>query len=193
LVTPATYLNAHADKLEPHLEKLADLFQRMEAAYDRVAAEYGFRCEGCADNCCLTLFHHHTLLEYLYLYRGYAQLAAEERDRLRQAALQVNTALAHAREKGETVRIMCPLNRDGRCMLYNYRPMICRLHGIPHEMRGPGCGDFDRRSGDHPYIAFDRTPLYMEMARAEKALREALNFKEKTRLTVAQMIAEFPA
>jgi len=202
LVTPATYLNTPAKKLGSHLEKLADLFDRMEAAYDRVAADYGFQCKGCEDNCCLTLFFHHTLLEYLYLYRGYVQLPAEERDRLHQAALQVNRELARSQENGETVRIMCPLNRDGSCTLYHYRPMICRLHGIPNEMRrpageaptrGPGCGDFDRQCGDHPYIPFDRTPLYMEMAQLEKALREELSFNEKTRLTVAQMIAGFPA
>jgi len=196
----ATCLNVPIQTLEPHLENLADLFRRMEEAYDKVAAEYGFQCNGCEENCCLTLFFHHTLLEYLYLYQGYIQLPAQERGRLRQAAIQVNGEMERARAHGETARGMCPLNRDGRCTLYRYRPMICRLHGIPNEMRrpggppsrGPGCSDFDRQCADHPYVPFDRTPLYMEMARLEKTLREALNYKEKTRLTVAQMIAGFP-
>jgi len=201
LVTPADYLNTPAQTLEPHLEKLADLFRRMEQAYDAAAAEYGFQCEGCEDNCCLTLFFHHTLLEYLYLYQGYAQLPAEERRRLQQAAGQVNRSLAKAEKAGESIRVMCPLNEDDRCTLYPYRPMICRLHGIPHEIRRPGgqatrgvgCGDFDRQCGDRLYIPFDRTPLYLEMAAMEKKLREELNYKEKARLTVAQIIAGFPA
>jgi len=196
----AAHLIAPPKTLEPHLENLADLFRRMEQAYDKVAAEYGFQCQGCEDNCCLTLFFHHTLLEYIYLYQGYVQLPACERGRLRKAAIKVNQEQERAQAHGETARSMCPLNRDGRCTLYRYRPMICRLHGIPNEIRrpggsptrGPGCGDFDRQCADHPYIPFDRTPLYMEMAQLEKTLREALNYKEKTRLSVAQMIAGFP-
>jgi Fe-S-cluster containining protein len=200
LVDPAPFLNVPDTILNSHLEKLADLFSRMEKAYETVAAAYGFECAGCEDNCCLTLFYHHTLLEYLYLYRGYAQLPAAERARLQHAAAQVNQALEQADKKRKAVRSMCPLNREGRCTLYRYRPMICRLHGIPNEMRrsghaparGAGCGDFDRQCGDRPYIPFDRTPLYAEMARAEQTLREAVGFREKIRLTVAQMIAGFP-
>lgn len=201
MIDIATFLKTPAKTLEPHLEKLADLFCRMEQAYDKVAAEYGFQCKGCEDNCCLTLFSHHTLFEYIYLYQGFTQLTAKERDRLQQAARQVNRELAEAEKIGESVRVMCPLNQEGRCTLYPYRPMICRLHGIPNEMRrpggpaarGPGCGDFDRQCGDHPYIPFDRTPLYLEMAQLEKTLRAELGYKRKTRMTVAQMIAGFPA
>ena len=200
MTDPSSYLNIPPEKLEPHLESLADLFGRMEKAYNEVAAAYGFRCAGCEDNCCLTRFYHHTLLEYLYLYRGFARLSADERARLQRAAVQVNQEAAAAVKQGRSVRVMCPLNLGGRCMLYRYRPMICRLHGIPNEMRrpggmpvrGPGCGDFDRQCGDRAYIPFDRTPLYAEMARHERDLREALDFKAKPKLTVAQIIASFP-
>jgi len=196
---PSIHLDTRPEELAPYLEKLADLFNRMEKAYDAVAGAYGFTCTGCEDNCCLTLFFHHTLLEYLYLYRGYAQLPGEEQAHLQAAAARVNREVASAAEKGVPLRVMCPLNRQGRCTLYRHRPMICRLHGIPNEMRrpggpaarSPGCGDFDRQCGQRPYIPFDRTPLYAEMARAERALREMVGFGEKIRLTVAQMIAGF--
>ena len=197
---PAAYLDCPPEILAPHLENLRGLFDRMEQAYDAVAAAYGFKCNGCEDNCCLTRFYHHTLLEYFFLYRGFVKLTADERAGLQQAADRVNRGAADADRQGRRVRIMCPLNRDGRCTLYRYRPMICRLHGIPNEMRrpggsavrGPGCGDFDRQCKGRPYIAFDRTPFYAEMARAEQALRQAVDFREKIRLTVAQMIAGFP-
>jgi len=200
LTDPSTYLNTPLDILKPHLENLANLFERMEKAYDAVADAYGFACAGCEDNCCLTRFYHHTLVEYLYLYQGYSKLPGEERARLQQAADRVNREMARADERGESARSMCPLNRDGRCTLYRYRPMICRLHGIPSEMqrpggapvRGPGCGDFDRQCGHRSYIPFDRTPLYKEMARCEQALREQVECREKIRLTVAQMVAGFP-
>ncbi|MCP3951106.1 MAG: hypothetical protein GY697_02640 [Desulfobacterales bacterium] len=173
----------------------------MESAYAAVADAYGFECRGCEDNCCLTRFYHHTLGEYLYLHQGYSQLPSDERIRLQQAADRVNRKMAQADERGEPARSMCPLNLEGRCTLYRYRPMICRLHGIPNEMQrpggspvqGPGCEDFDRQCGHRPYIPFDRTPLYSEMARCEQALRVQLDYREKIRLTVAQMVAGFPS
>jgi len=200
LADPSNYLDTSPKILTSHLETLRDLFDRMEKAYDAVADAYGFKCTGCEDNCCLTRFYHHTLLEYLYLYRGFTRMANDVRVRLQRAAARVNREMADADRREQPVRIMCPVNIDGRCTLYRYRPMICRLHGIPNEMRrpgglsvrGPGCGDFDRQCGDRPYITFDRTPFYAEMARGEQALREAVGFREKIRLTVAQMIAAFP-
>lgn len=200
MTDPSTYLNTPLDKLKPHLESLADLFERMEKAYAAVADAYGFACAGCEDNCCLTRFYHHTLVEYLYLYQGYSKLPGDERARLQQAADRVNREMTRVDERGKPARSMCPLNLDGRCTLYRYRPMICRLHGIPSEtkhpggspVRGPGCGDFDRQCGHRPYIRFDRTPLYREMARCEQVLRAQVGCREKIRLTVAQMVAGFP-
>ena len=28
-------------------------------------------------------------------------------------------------------KILCPLNRESKCVLFNYRPIQCRLYGIP--------------------------------------------------------------
>jgi len=199
MTDPSVYINSPRDILEPCLEKLAELFLWMEAAYVEVAARYGFQCAGCEDNCCLTRFYHHTLLEYLYLHRGYSKLSEKERVRLRQRAVRVNREIEQADTLGEPIRVMCPLNEKGLCGLYQYRPMICRLHGIPNEMkrsgavpvRGPGCGDFDRQCGHKQYIPFDRTPLYMEMAANEKEIRSKLGFTEKIKMTVARMIVSF--
>ncbi len=192
---PNKYLKSPPDLIEPGLAKLVDLFVRMEKAYTAAADAYGFKCIGCEDNCCLTRFYHHTLLEYLYLYRGYARLPAKSRDQLQQEAARV----IQEQVDEPDLRSMCPLNENGLCGLYAYRPMICRLHGIPNEMRrpggvpvrGPGCGDFDRQCGGKPYIIFDRTPLYMEMASSEKELRDRLGATQKIKMTVAEMIVSF--
>ena len=119
--------------------------------------------------------------------------------RLRQRAVRVNQEIEQVDTLGEQVRVMCPLNEKGLCGLYQYRPMICRLHGIPTEIkrpggvpaRGPGCGDFDRQCGHKQYILFDRTPFYMEMAGNEKEIRGRLGFTEKIKMTVARMIVSF--
>ncbi|MBC2711972.1 MAG: hypothetical protein HGJ94_13580 [Desulfosarcina sp.] len=175
------------------------LFCEMDRTYAAVADQYGFRCNGCADNCCLTRFYHHTLLEYLYLVEGMGTLESGVRQAIRKQALTISAKMADTDRRGETLRIMCPLNRDERCMLYPYRPMICRLHGIPHELhrpggnvtKHPGCDAFFdqcRESGNTEYIRFDRTPFYRQMATLEKELRLETGYADKIKLTIAQML-----
>jgi Fe-S-cluster containining protein len=191
---------AARDRCLPLLDRLSSLFEQMDAAYDAVAGQYGFQCHGCEDNCCRTRFYHHTLIEYLYLMEGMNALDADaERETLLHAR-QVCEKMADADRQGKAFRVMCPLNRDERCILYPYRPMICRLHGIPHELRRadgsvvkmPGCDAFFsqcRDRGKTEYIRFDRTPLYRQMAMLEKELRLATGANGPIKLTVAQMLA----
>ncbi len=182
------------------LDRLAALFERMDQAYAAVADQYGFHCSGCKDNCCLTRFYHHTLLEYLYLIDGLRQLDATTWQAVRRQAVTVDAQMARAERRGESSRIMCPLNENGRCLVYPHRPMICRLHGIPHELhrpdgkilKNPGCDAFFdqiRKNGKSDYIPFDRTPFYRDMAMLEKQLRSQTGYHEKIKLTVAQMLA----
>ena len=170
----------------------------MDKAYEEVEGRYGFACTGCDDNCCMTRFYHHTRLEYAYLMEGVAALGPKEYTGVHDKALDVVQRTQLADKKGEDVRIMCPLNLEGMCRLYDYRPMICRLHGIPHEVRqpgrgferGPGCRAFGARCGEKNYIKFDRTPFYMEMARLEKEFKQRLNTTVKFKKTIAEMITE---
>jgi hypothetical protein len=103
---------------------------------------------------------------------------------------------ARADQSGTAVRLMCPLNFDELCILYSYRPMICRLHGIPHELQkpgqnpvcGPGCETFDHRCGHKGYFKFDRTPFYRQLAMLEQEVKQALGVTEKFKITIAEMI-----
>ncbi len=197
-LTPKPFLTAR-HRYHPLLKRLEVLLDEMDRAYAVVADQYGFRCNGCVDNCCLTRFHHHTLLEYLYLMEGMRTLRSGIRLALRELALAVITRMVDSERRGESIRIMCPLNRDERCMLYPFRPMICRLHGIPHELHRPdgniiknqGCDEFFdqcRESGKTDYIRFDRTPFYRQMAMIENELRLETGYSDKIKLTIAQMI-----
>ncbi len=179
---------------EVYQEKLVAVLDEMDQVYQKVADQYGFICRGCEDNCCYSTFHHHTLLEYLYLYKGYLSLQKQQQAQIADAAHDyVNTGLQRQ------ARPICPLNQATRCQLYAYRPMICRLHGIPHElrnrngatMRHAGCDEFDRQSGQQAYIPFDRTPLYQKMAQTEQKLRQAAGWTGRLHLTVAQMLVSF--
>jgi Fe-S-cluster containining protein len=194
--TPA---RLHDEKLAAFFDRLQNIFADMDRKYDIAAQHYGFLCQGCEDNCCLTRFHHHTYLEYLFIRRGFDNLQPPERNMIRAKAEAVCRQTELADNQGLPIRLMCPLNNDGRCTLYRYRPMICRLHGIPHELhkpgqpvvQGPGCGTFDERCSDKAYFKFDRTQFYFEMAGLENEFRLAVGLTGRIKLTIAEMILEF--
>lgn len=193
------HLRQHADTVARCMGQLKGVFREMDQHYADVAGRYGFRCSGCEDNCCLTRFYHHTLLELLLLWEGFSRLPPAHRERISDIARHVSRESERIAALGESPRIMCPLNEAGLCILYDARPMICRLHGIPHELktpgrgvsRGPGCGAFEARCGQLPYLTFDRTPFYAKMAQLERQLQQAVAGPGKTRMTVAAMIVAF--
>jgi len=199
MIHPDKEIQQRAFRYRPLLRQLDELFDRMDGAYDAVAGRYGFHCTGCADNCCLTRFHHHTLLEYLLLMEGFCRLDAAAQSDLKRRSEAVCRRYEKGDAEGLSVRTICPLNVEGMCRLYRHRPMICRLHGIPHELRkpggsvayGPGCAEFDSRCGKKRYVPFDRTPYYMKMAELEQALKQALDVSGKIKMTVAEMVRRF--
>ena len=169
--------------------RLHALYAEMDRAYHRVSAAYGFTCNGCADNCCWSRFHHHTLVEYLDLQAGLAQLPPR-------VHAGVTARARQAVQAPPDRRTPCPLLEDARCLLYGHRPMICRLHGIPHRLvrpdgkvlEGDGCAAFHARCG--PAVQrLDRTPFYRQLAALETELRAKTGFSGRLHLTVAGMIA----
>lgn len=187
------------EEVADYLQELIGLFEDMESAYRRVAGHYGFECTGCQDNCCLSLFYHHTVLEYLLLKQGFLALDSAEQDEIRQKARQVTASQTKAEHTGRLVKAMCPLNHKGLCRTYHHRPMICRMHGIPNELhrpgqlpvQGPGCGEFEKKYGAISTLRIDRTPFYKDLAGLERRLRSAHRLKEKLKMTVARMITTF--
>jgi hypothetical protein len=179
-------------------QELSRLFRDMDEAYGQAAAAHGFICGGCEDNCCRTRFYHYTLNEYVYLRIGLSQLPQPDQQRIYSKAQQAVNEMDAADQQGLSVKTMCPLNENERCRLYGYRPMICRLHGIPHQLLrpdgqrqvGPGCGDFDRRCGMSGRIFLDRTPLYAGLADLERRIRRKLGFEGKLRMTIAHILTQ---
>jgi len=171
----------------------------MDNKYQEAADYYNFHCTGCDDNCCFTRFYHHTLLEYLYIREGYNTLVNEKQVEVKHRALEICRKTREADKKGVLVRLMCPLNVNNLCLIYTYRPMICRLHGIPHVLQGPGqgvlyasgCEVFTEQCQGKERFEFDRTPFYIEMAELEKELKQTVGMTQKIKMTVAQMLATF--
>lgn len=178
------------------LHRLKQIFADMDDAYHKTADQYGFLCAGCEDNCCLTRFYHHTLLELSCLFKGWQMLLPEKQREIQKKAESVCFQASELEKENKPIRLMCPLNENGMCLLYDYRPMICRLHGIAHELHrpdgqvvyGPGCDVFTKISESKGYIRFDRTPFYKRMAMLEKELREKSGITRKIKMTIAEMI-----
>ena len=184
------------DDTEPFLRGLSALFADMDREYGKIATCYDFECRGCENNCCRTRFYHHTLLEYVYLMDGFDRLDSGQKKIIGNRAGEVIRIHRNA-DGNYPVHAMCPLNTSGLCGVYDRRPMICRLHGLPHELRkangevtrGPGCEEFHRKCGGMSYIPFDRTPFYVRMAQLEQQMRKVLGYTSKLKLTIAEMIA----
>lgn len=184
------------NKFMPLLDRLEKIYAYMDEKYNQATEHYGFKCTGCMDNCCLTRFYHHTLLEYLYIRKGFSKLNTNIKPNLKKKALDVLRLTGEADKNKKTAHVMCPFNLDGLCLIYHFRPMICRLHGIPHELnrpgRGitysPGCDEFAKLCGSKEYFKFDRTPFYIKMAGLEKELKETAGIHQKTKMTIAEMI-----
>ena len=180
----------------PFEDRLRAIYVEMDDGYDVVAKRYGFECRGCEESCCETRFYHHTWIEYLYLLAGFRLLEKNRQQQIIQRASIADEKHRMVEMNGRMVRVMCPLNEEGLCILYDFRPMICRLHGIAHELRKPGqkpvfgsgCDLFTEKYGKIPYISFDRTPFYQKMAVLEQEFRKASGIGNKIRMTIAKML-----
>ncbi len=189
--------------LAPFLRRTGDLYSAIDKAYADAALHYGFACRGCVRNCCEERFYHYTLTEYLFLRSGVALLEREEKSALFRRAEEVIRLYRLHDALQQHERVMCPLNQDGFCVLYAYRPMICRLQGIPHSVkkagqpprRGPGCHAFDEsiRADNIVAFDFDHTPFYLEMAGIETEIRNGLRYKDRCKKTVADMLLDMDA
>jgi Fe-S-cluster containining protein len=196
LMKPDMRIGIDHNDYGPFLDRLNTLYSAMDRKYREAADYYGFQCSGCEDNCCFTRFYHYTLLEYLYIMKGYHLLDTGKQVEVKRRSLDVCRETEKADKKGEPIRLMCPVNIAGLCLLYAYRPMICRLHGIAHELNSPGqgvlkasgCGTFTRACHLKEHFKFDRTPFYAAMAALEKELRQSVGGMHKIKMTVAEMI-----
>jgi len=135
------------------------------------------RCEkGCSD-CCHALFDL-TLVEAMYLNRRFNErFSGRERDEImrradeadRQAYRLKHEAVKAARDGKNAqdilaemakVRVRCPLLDDeGACALYEFRPVTCRIYGVPTAIGGTAhtCGKSGFEKGKaYPTVYLDR-------------------------------------
>ena len=143
-------------------KKYEALVETAEKAFHQVSTQFAdcVKCKtGCSD-CCYALFDI-TLVEAIYINHRFRHTL----DEAKQEALVAKANYADRQickikrnafkaaaggEKESKIlsvmteeRVRCPLlNDDKRCDLYQYRPITCRLYGIPTAINGAGqtCG-----------------------------------------------------
>ena len=183
--------------------RIGALYAAMEAAYDQVAERLPLSCDGCPDNCCDSYFLHHTYVEWAYLWQGFRQLPDHQQQHCLELARHCLAVYQQALERQEWPKVMCPLNRDGRCLLYSHRLMVCRTHGVPASMRRPdgqlvsfpGCFRCQeivaRRAGPPPRM--ERTHLLRQLVDLEDAFLEGRRQRyAKVKITLAAMLVAGP-
>ena len=186
------------------ISRIKKLYQEMETAYDEVAVRFKFSCKGCPDNCCDSYFRHHTYVEWSYLWFGFRQLPKERQQEIVNRAKEYSAECKEAESKGEHPQLLCPLNENGLCILYPYRLMVCRTHGVPASMTRPdgqslsfpGCFRC-QEIVENQYIngenipRMERTKLLREMVAIENDLFAGKrHLYPKVKLTIADMLVK---
>jgi hypothetical protein len=199
-------------KLTPKgaFRKLAAIYDAMVSQYATSAEAIGLTCDGCADNCCLSFFQHHTYVEWAYMWEGLNALPPQRLEEIRDKASDYVTQAQAALSRGERPHIMCPLNladqKQGICGLYKHRLMICRMHGVPNvlvrpdgrRVEFPGCyrcqeltTALEADGAAVPVV--DRTPLYKDLVALEmQFVGKNLRQLPKVDHTIAEMIVLGP-
>lgn len=192
---------------EQQLRELEDIYEKLQREYARVAGALDFSCSGCPDNCCDSYFLHHTYAEWAYLWRGIKQLAPERQQTLVARAKTYLTQCTEALAAGRRPQIMCPLNEDGLCVVYEHRLLVCRTHGVPATMtrpdgqvlRFPGCfrcQEIVDGLGEQPppqVPCVERTPLLTRLALLENELLDnKRHLLPRVKMTIAEMLVQGP-
>lgn len=139
-------------KIDKILQDYATFLQTVDSWFARSIAAAGDAVvcsKGCSE-CCRGLFDI-TLLDACLLKQGFDRLPARVRERIAEKAetrIESLRSIRHDLEHPYILNIWpeddwdelmpdddetpCPLLADdGTCLVYGYRPMTCRLHGLP--------------------------------------------------------------
>ncbi len=169
---------------EPFFEQYLSLRDKADQAFKKVAEQLPdcVTCKiGCAD-CCHALFDL-SLVEALYINHQFnknfegqtRELLLEKANRAdrkiykikRQAHKEFEAGKTEAEilEKVAAIKIRCPmLNDHDRCEIYAFRPITCRLYGVPTAIEGKAhtCGLTGFEPG-RPYPTVNLAPIHQRL------------------------------
>jgi Fe-S-cluster containining protein len=176
--------------LKKHFTQYEALVQVVDGIFDRVKQEFPkevFCREKCSD-CCYAIFDI-PLIEALYLKSKFLEtFSGKEKNDLLEIADKTDRALVKLKrdaykkvQKGadqlEIVgrmsqeRVRCPLlGSDNLCLLYEFRPITCRIYGIPTSTAGKShiCGRTNFIQGNaYPTLNMDKIYTQLQLISAQ--------------------------
>ncbi|MDQ1334505.1 MAG: hypothetical protein QG552_1455 [Thermodesulfobacteriota bacterium] len=182
-------------------EPYDSIVSRADEAFQQIKEAFP-ECIGCEPRCadCCHAVFGLFLIEAAFLKRDFDQLDEEQR----KAALKRGRDADLALEKLEgtlrsfkddpqmmsyslaRARIRCPLlNDQNECVLYPYRPITCRVYGVPTRVRGVPrvCGKAGFKKGEE-YPVFDLDGVHRELHQLSRELLERNGGKDPERASL---------
>jgi len=182
--------------LREHFVKYEALVQMVDAVFDRVKKEFPkevFCREKCSD-CCYAIFDL-TLIEALYLNDKFLKkFTGKEKNDLIEIAGKTDRVLTKMKRdafrdvkngsdeldivgKMSQERVRCPLlGENNLCVMYENRPITCRVYGIPTSTAGVShiCGRTNFIQGQ-PYPTLNMDKIYTQLQLLSAQLVKEIN------------------
>ena len=190
----------------PYFEKYEQLVAAADKAFERVSSAFEecVKCKPSCSDCCFALFDL-TLIEALYINHKYNEkFKGSDRAALMEKASRADRrihrlkrnafkALQEGREEREILaelsleRIRCPLlNEKELCEMYDFRPITCRVYGIPFAIGDTGhtCG----LSAFEPGNEYPTVNLSNIIARLQEISAELLRDLKSRNIRLADLL-----
>ncbi len=185
--------------LKEHFVKYEALVHMVDGVFERVKKEYPkevFCRKKCSD-CCYAIFDL-TLIEALYLNDKFLKnFSGMEKNSLIEIADKTDRVLVKMKrnayrevkngaEQLEIVakmsqeRVRCPLlGKDDLCVMYEHRPITCRIYGIPTSTAGSShiCGRTNFKQGE-PYPTLNMDKIYSQLQLLSVQLIKDINSEQ---------------
>ena len=179
------------DKIQNIFEKYELLANQAEESFNEMQQKYAqcVKCKIQCSDCCNAVFGLFPV-ELAYINHWFHQLDEPTQKEVMARLEEFEQALKALQEKiracGDdagkinevmaTQRIRCPmLNNQQKCAIYAYRPVTCRVYGIPTIINGQihACWKAGYEKGT-AYPAFDLDKIYKELFELSKAYLESI-------------------
>lgn len=161
-------------KLSPFFHNYELLVDKAEVAFQNVQVKHGecVKCELHCSDCCNAIFGVF-LVEALYIREHFDQISDDQKKEIIKRAKVSDKAIEDLQKKMKTFegdpkmqaytlsreRVKCPmLDEKDECVLYQRRPITCRVYGTPTKIHGKtrSCGKAGFKNGEtYPIIDLD--------------------------------------
>lgn len=142
---------------EPYFKRYERIVAAANGAFERIKSQHKdcVKCKPSCCDCCFALFDL-TFIEALYINHKFNQeIPADQKEKLLESANRADRKVYkikrqaakdfNAGKKNEVdilaemglERVRCPmLNKKDHCDIYDFRPITCRLYGVPTAIEG---------------------------------------------------------